>query len=509
VDRPRDDAIDISRILTASLDAISEGVQIIDFDWRYLYLNEAACRHGRRPRAELLGRRMSEVYPGIEETPMYRELEGCMQDRLPRRLGNEFHYPDGGQARFELRVQPCPEGIFVLSVDVSDRQRLEAQLRHAQKMEAVGQLAGGVAHDFNNLLTAMHGFGSFALETIGPDHVAAPDLHEVLAAVERATALTRQLLAFSRHRPVAPRVADVNALVWSMDRLLRRLLGENIEMVTRLSDEAWPTVIDAGAFEQVVVNLAVNARDAMPEGGRLTIETMNVTLDEPYANAHGGDIAAGEYVVIAVSDDGIGMDAPTQERIFDPFFTTKGAGSGTGLGLSTCYGIVRQAGGHIWVYSEPGQGSTFKIYLPRCRGSRAAAPPPPPAAMRGGAERILLVEDDDQVRQVVARALAQAGYSLLTARDPAEALALVAADGREIDLLVTDMTMPGGNGHELAQRLRARQPRLLALYISGYTETAISRRGTLPPGTAMLTKPFTPRALVHKVRQVLDAAPAA
>ncbi|MES1165196.1 MAG: ATP-binding protein, partial [Verrucomicrobiota bacterium] len=339
-----DEESDISRILSASLDAISEGVQILGSDWRYLYVNEAACRHGRRARAELLGWRMTEAYPGIEETPMFRELEACMRDRVSRRLDNEFSYPDGARARFELRVEPCPQGIFVLSVDVTEHHRLEAQLRHVQKMDAVGKLAGGVAHDFNNLLTAIHGFTTFALEAVGPAHPASPDLDEVLAAVERAASLTRQLLAFSRSQSVAPKVIDVNAAVGSMDRLLRRLLGEDIEIVTHLTDGAWPTVIDPGAFEQVLVNLAVNARDAMPNGGCLTIETLNATIDEPFGKAPGGDLAVGDYVVIAVSDDGVGIDASTQERIFDPFFTTKPAGQGTGLGLSTCYGIVRQAG---------------------------------------------------------------------------------------------------------------------------------------------------------------------
>ncbi|MFL5307397.1 MAG: ATP-binding protein [Polyangia bacterium] len=496
-----DDESDISRILTASLDAISEGVQIIGFDWRYLYLNEAACRHGRRTRPELLGSTMKDAYPGIDETAMFRELDVCMRDRVSRRLTSEFSYPDGARALFELRVEPCPQGIFVLSVDVTEHRRLETELRHVQKMDAIGKLAGGVAHDFNNLLTAMHGFTTFALEAVGPTHPASPDLKEVLAAVERAAGLTRQLLAFARNQAVTPRVVDVNAVVGSMDRLLRRLLGEDVEIVTQLMDEAWPTVIDPGAFEQVLVNLAVNARDAMPDGGCLTIETLNATVDEPFGNAHGGDMVVGDYVVIAVSDDGIGIDRATQEHIFDPFFTTKPPGHGTGLGLSTCYGIVRQAGGHIWVYSEAGQGSTFKIYLPRS-GARPVVPKPAPKLiLRGGRETVLLVEDDAQVRTVIARALVAAGYQVLTARDPPEAMRV----SGEIDLLVTDMTMPGGSGPDLAHQLGARLPRLLTLYISGYTRTTVTRRGALSAGAAMLAKPFTAQVLVQKVREVLDA----
>ncbi len=499
------DWTDISRILTASLDAISEGVQIIGFDWRYLYLNEAACRQGRRTRVELLGWRMTEAYPGIDETLLFRDLEVCMRERVSRRLTNEFNYPDGARALFELRVEPCPQGLVLLSVDVTEHRQLEAQLRHVQKMDAVGKLAGGVAHDFNNLLTAIHGFTTFALEAVGPAHPCAEDLQEVLAAVERATGLTGQLLAFSRNQPVTPRVVDVNAAVSSMDRLLRRLLGEDVDVVTHLSQDSWPTVIDPGAFEQVLVNLAVNARDAMPNGGSLTIETANMTVDEPYRTAHGGDIATGDYVVIAISDEGTGIDPATQEHIFDPFFTTKPPGRGTGLGLSTCYGIVRQAGGYIWVYSEPGQGATFKIFLPRSGVKAAVAPPAPHHVPRGGPETVLLVEDDAQVRTVIARALTAAGYQLATAKDPAQAKQIVSAGARQIDLLVTDITMPGGSGQDLAAQLQRQLPGLLTLYISGYTETTLSRRGALSPGSAMLAKPFNARVLVEKVREVLDA----
>lgn len=285
----------LSSVLPMTLDAISDGVQIIGFDWRYLYVNEAACRHGKRSREALLGRAMPEVYAGIDETPMFRVLQSCMQNRIARQLDNDFAYPDGTRATFQLLVEPCPQGLFVLSIDVTEHRRLQSQLQQAQKMDAVGRLAGGVAHDFNNLLTAMQGFTVFALEAVGATHVAAPDLREVLSSIDRASELNKQLLAFSRHQPVSPRVVDVNVMARSVDKLLRRLLGEDIAILTKLVHDPWRTLIDPGAFEQVLVNMAINARDAMPNGGQLTIETLNVSVDEPQALARGRVMAPGEY----------------------------------------------------------------------------------------------------------------------------------------------------------------------------------------------------------------------
>jgi two-component system cell cycle sensor histidine kinase/response regulator CckA len=495
--------------LVAALDSIREGVQIIDFDWRYVFVNEALCRHDRHSRHELLGRTMMDIYPGIAATDVFRVLDHCMTKREPREFENDVTYPDGSTASFELRIQPSPEGIFVLSLETTDRKRLEAQLRQAQKMDAVGKLAGGVAHDFNNLLTGITSFTHFALHTLPETHRAADDLREVLEAADRAAALTRQLLAFARRQTIDPKVIDVNGLVSSIEKLLRRLLGEDIDIVTRPAADLWPTLIDPGAFEQVLVNLAVNARDAMPDGGRLTIETSNVHVDEGHRLRRGGVIPAGEYMVLAVSDDGIGMDASVQEKIFEPFFTTKGVGKGTGLGLATCYGIVRQAGGHIWVYSEPGQGSTFKIYLPRSDGE--VRPLAASAVDRDvlGHETVIIVEDDARVRQVALRSLSPLGYVLLIATNAEEAMAVCERHAGAVDLLLTDIVMPGANGRELATRLSARYPKMRTLYISGYTEAAILHRGVLTPGTQMLAKPFSPHVLADRVREVLDSPIAA
>jgi two-component system cell cycle sensor histidine kinase/response regulator CckA len=493
--------------LGETLNSIREGVQILDFDWRYIYVNDAVCRHGRQRRDELMGRTMMDVYPGIEESEMFGALRACMTDRQPREIQNEFAYPDGSSASFELRIQACPEGIFVLSLEITERKRLEAQLRQAQKMDAIGKLAGGVAHDFNNLLTGISGFTHFALESLPEGHHAIDDLHEVLAAANRAAGLTRQLLAFARRQAIDPRVIDINSMVVTIDKLLRRLLGENINIVTHPAAQLWPTLIDPGALEQVLVNLAVNARDAMPNGGCLTIETANARLDEAQSLRRGNVIPPADYVVLAVSDDGMGMDAQLQEKIFEPFFTTKDIGKGTGLGLATCYGIVRQAGGHIWVYSEPGQGSTFKIYLPRSEGAVQPLEIPVPDRPVAGSETVLVVEDDPRVRQVAVRALTPLGYKLLIAGNAREAVALCDKQTAAIDLLLTDIVMPGINGRELAVRLTVRYPTLRTLFISGYTEAAIFHRGMLAPGTQLLAKPFTPSVLAEKVREVLDGPP--
>ncbi len=491
--------------MLATLDAVREGVQIIGANWRYLYVNDAVCRHGRRSREELLGRTMQDCYPGIEQTPLFGALERSMREREVQEFENEFTYPDGARAWFELRIQPCADGIFVLSVDVTRRKTFEAQLRQLEKMNAIGKLAGGVAHDFNNLLTAIKGFTTFALDEVAHDKPVADDLREVLNAADRAAALTHQLLAFARAQPVTPRIIDINERVASLDKLLRRLLGEDIDIVAKTTPELWHTSLDPSALEQLLINLAVNARDAMPNGGRLTIETGNASLDEAAVMRRGGVIPAGDYVVLAVTDDGVGMDAAVQERIFEPFFTTKAVGKGTGLGLSTCYGIVRQAGGYIWVYSEPGQGTSFKIYLPRS-GPPAELRPLATEPRRGGTESLLLVEDDAQVRDVAVRALSGAGYDVVIAGHSEQALVLSEARGRPFDLLITDVILPGATGPELARQLSARHPGLRTLFVSGYSVTAIAHRGALPAGAPLLAKPFTPRQLVDRVRDMLDDA---
>jgi PAS domain S-box-containing protein len=391
--------------------------------------------------------------------------------------------------------------IAGMATDETDRRRLEAQLLHAQRMESIGRLAGGIAHDFNNLLTVIMSHAIFASQS---PETAAEDLMAIERAAARAADLTRQLLTFARRQVVEPRVIDVNALTLNIDKLLRRLLGADVELVTLLGTELWPVKADPAQLEQVLVNLALNARDAMPAGGKLTIETSNVALDRAYIDTH-PEVTPGDYVMIAVSDTGEGIPPDVLPMIFEPFFTTKPSGAGTGLGLATCYGIVRQAGGHIWAYSEPGRGTSFKVYLPRVEGEAAQATTAPAPVAPRGSETILVVEDDPSVRVIAVRTLRALGFSVLEAASGPEALRLAAAHEAPIHLLLTDVVMPHMGGRELAARLRAARPDLKVLFTSGYTHNAIVHRGVLDPGLSFLPKPYVPHVLARRVRDTLDA----
>jgi len=389
--------------------------------------------------------------------------------------------------------------------DATERRSLEQQVIQAQKMEAVGRLAGGVAHDFNNILTAIGGYTDLLLADLPPDDPRRQDVDEIHRAADRAAALTQQLLAFSRRQVLQPKVIDLNALVSNVENLLRRLIGEDVLLATTLAGDVGRVRADPGQLEQVIVNLAVNARDAMPAGGRLTIETHNMDLDAAYAAEH-QTVVPGPYVVIAVSDTGTGMSAETQSHMFEPFFTTKEVGKGTGLGLATVYGIVKQSGGSIWVYSELGHGTTLKVYLPRVDEPAEPLAPSTPADAESlrGTETILLVEDEPAVRAVARQILTRQGYVVLEAPDGQTALAMVDAGGPRVDLVLTDVVMPGMSGRSLADRLASHCPGLRVLYMSGYTDDAIVRHGMLEPGLAYLQKPFRPDALARKVREVLN-----
>jgi PAS domain S-box-containing protein len=394
----------------------------------------------------------------------------------------------------------------IFTEDVTERRALEQQLRQAQKMEAIGRLAGGIAHDFNNLLMVISGYSEFLLDRLGPDQALRGPAKEIASAAERATSLTRQLLAFSRKQMLTPKVIDLNAVVTENLKMLTRLIGEDIDLVMIPGTELGPVKADPGQIEQVILNLAVNARDAMPQGGRLTIETSNVTLDESYARLH-APVQPGDYTMLVITDTGIGMDAETQSRIFEPFFTTKGT-KGTGLGLSTVYGIVKQSGGYIWVYSEPGKGTSFKVYLPHVTAEEATAVEKPAAPavvpLETARETILVVEDEVNLRRLTRQFLDNQGYTVLEAADGAEAVQICVAHQGIIHLLLTDVIMPGMNGRELAHRVSEIRPNMKVLYMSGYTENAIGHNGTLDAGITLLQKPFTLHALKAKVREVLD-----
>jgi two-component system, cell cycle sensor histidine kinase and response regulator CckA len=395
-------------------------------------------------------------------------------------------------------------GILGIGRDVTERVQLEQQLRQAQKMEAVGRLAGGIAHDFNNILTAITGYADLLLEDLGPTDSRHQDVAEIRKAADRAAGLTRQLLAFSRQQVLQPSVIDVKTLVGDLQKMLGRLLGEDVALATQLAPDTGRVKADPGQLEQVLMNLAVNSRDAMPQGGKLTLETSNVELSEGYAADH-YPAQPGSYVMIAVSDTGTGMSEETQAHMFEPFFTTKEKGKGTGLGLATVYGIIKQSGGFIWVYSELGHGTTFKIYLPRVQESADAAKAGVARRRAArGSETVLLAEDEAPVRAVARQVLERHGYTVLEAPSAEAALDIAARYSGAIHLLLTDVIMPGLSGRELANRLADLRPEARVIFMSGYTDDAVTRHGVLEAGLAYLQKPFTPDALGQKVREVLD-----
>jgi two-component system cell cycle sensor histidine kinase/response regulator CckA len=392
--------------------------------------------------------------------------------------------------------------LEAIAEDVTDRRALEDQFRQAQKMEAVGRLAGGVAHDFNNLLMVISGYAEVILAGLDFDHPLREKATAIQQASDRATTLTRQLLAFSRKQLLELKVVDVNAIVADMERLLRPLIGENVELVAKLAPKAGHVRADAGQLEQVLMNLVVNAKDAMPAGGRLSIQTRNLVLDESHRRGQ-TFIHPGNYVMLSVTDTGTGMDKETQSRIFEPFFTTKEKGKGTGLGLSTVYGIVKQSGGYVIVQSELGHGTSFHIYLPQVEGIIEKHAAPVAGATAGGTETILLVEDEESVRQLVRDTLEAKGYNVVDAENGEAGLAAAARHMGNIDLVITDVVMPGLGGREMVERLSVTRPEAKVLFLSGYTEDAILSEGSIQSGTAFLQKPFTLQNLSRKVREVL------
>ncbi len=432
--------------------------------------------------------------------------------RSEKRIRFEFqHLLKDGSTRevevFSSRIEvQGKDYLHSIIHDITEQRKLEEQLRQAQKVEAIGRLAGGVAHDFNNMLSVILGYGENLLEELPPDHPMRADVAEIVEAGRRSAGLTRQLLAFSRKQTLKPEVLDLNAVVRNLEKMLGRLIGEDIELTFGLSREPAMALADPGQIEQVIMNLAVNARDAMPRGGRLTIQTGHAELDDDYARDHVG-ARPGNYVLLAVADTGCGMDKETRSMLFEPFFTTKEKGKGTGLGLASVYGIVKQSGGNIWVYSEPGRGTTFKIYLPRTE-AETVEKSTPVRAEKATAEgvRILVVEDDKALRRLCERMLSRLGYRPVIAADGADALRRVEEKESPPDLLMTDVVMPDMSGPALAARLQQKWPDLKVLYMSGYTDSAIVHHGVLDPGVNFIEKPFTARDLADKVQRVLGAA---
>ncbi|HTQ55026.1 MAG TPA: ATP-binding protein [Bryobacteraceae bacterium] len=472
---------------------------------RFLEVNQAAVAHYGYTRAEFLAMTIADIRPR-EDVP--RLVETVAQAGVLT-LGGQWRHrlKDGRIIDVEVDSHTISYGgrSAVLSVlhDVTERNQLEERLRQAAKMEAVGMLAGGIAHDFNNLLTIINGYSHILLQGLSPDDPNHSAAEQIMKAGERAAALTRQLLTFSRRQVLQPKVLDLNQLVTGLDNMLQRLIGEDIDLRVVPGNELGQVSADPGQMEQVIMNLVVNARDAMPRGGILTIETTNVMLDEHYALTHAAT-KPGRYVALVVSDNGAGMDANTRAHLFEPFFTTKSQGKGTGLGLTTVFGIVKQSGGNVEVYSDPGHGTSVKVYMPRL--DRPAAHESAPSAARAakGTETILLVEDDDAVRRLMGDTLRQEGYAVLDAPSAAAARRIDLAHRGPIHLLITDVVMPREGGRELAGSLVARRPAIKVLFMSGYTDAAVVNNGLLESDAAFIQKPFTPAALSAKVRETLD-----
>jgi two-component system cell cycle sensor histidine kinase/response regulator CckA len=499
------------RRFRALVENSEDSIQLATANGTLLYVSPSTERLFGRPPEEIIGRNVFELVHGGERERLSEQWQRCLDHpRVPVR--GEFRLPGDGPERFveTVRVnrldEPGLRAVVTICREVTERRRLEERVQQTQRLEAIGRLAGGIAHDFNNILSAIHGFASLVHEDLAGQEPLRADMKEILRAVERAANLTRQLLAFGRRQVLQPKVLEVSGYVKDLERMLRRIVGEDVEIVLRLDETGVTARADPTQLEQVLINLVVNARDAMPRGGRLTIETGH-RLVRPDERREIAEMTPGAYVMLAVSDTGVGMTPEVRAHIFEPFFTTKDVGKGTGLGLATVFGIVKQSGGHILVESQPGQGSHFRIYFPAAneRPLKGAAVTPAPTTT-GGAETILLVEDEPAVRTFVTRALRHQGYQVLDASNGGEALIIAEQHQGRIHLLLTDVIMPRVSGKQLAERLLRTVPELRVLYMSGYAEDIIASHGVLEPGAAFIEKPLTAENLGRKIREVLDGS---
>jgi len=500
------------KLLVALLESASQAIVSIDRAGRIVLANRRAEEMFGYGAQELLGARIELLLPESKRAVHARQRDEYFQRPRVRPMGIGLvlsgRRRDGAEFPVEVSLSTVEtdQGLFGIAfvTDVTLRKTLEEQLMHAQKMEAVGRLAGGVAHDFNNMLTVIAGYNRMILDELSTLDPLRGFAEEILKAADRAAALTNQLLAFSRRQIMQPRVININAVIAQTENMLHRLIGEDVQLVLSLAPDTGNIKSDPNHIVQAIVNLSVNSRDAMPHGGRLTIETDNVHIDETYIRTHMG-VKPGEFVMIAVSDTGHGMDSATRQNIFEPFFTTKQRGKGTGLGLATVYGMVKQSGGDIWVYSEPGQGTTFKLYFPRVTDAVSPGLSDDQERPRHlGGETVMLVEDEAQVRDLEVKMLRQLGYSVLPAADGDEAIQVSKDHRGDISLLVTDVVMPNMSGKQVADALLASRPGLRVLYLSGYTENTVVNHGVLDSNVDFLSKPFSREALARKIHEILS-----
>jgi PAS domain S-box-containing protein len=481
--------------------SLADGLLLVDDEGRTVEANPAACALFGLTRESLSSRPLADLSaPGADVSTLLRTLREGGRMRGDWRLRR----PDGSLRSVELTVSAgVHPGLHLLVLrDVSEKYRLEEAMRQSQKMEAVGRLAGSLAHDFNNYLTAIRGFGEVVLERLAPHDPLADNLLEIQKAADRATRLTRQLLAISRKQVLQPRPVDLNAVLAGLENMLRSLVGPGVRLHLALESGLSPVRADPGQLEQVVLNLVVNARDAMPNGGALVIQTARLEIQG--AGSHPDHLPPGHYVRLGVEDTGVGMDADTLSHVFEPFFTTKPAGLGTGLGLATVYGIITQSGGHVAAHSRPGEGSLFSVYLPQMEGRAETAADPAGSLGRGGHETVLLVEDEETLRRLLAQVLGLLGYAVLAAESGEEALRLVSRQAGPIHLALTDVVLPGIDGCELTRRLAGEHPETRTLFMSGHNAEELVRHG-VDPAARLLQKPFTPRELACELRAVLDA----
>jgi two-component system, cell cycle sensor histidine kinase and response regulator CckA len=502
------------KLLLALLESAAQAIISTDRTGRIVLANDRTAEMFGYSRGELIGSSIDVLLPESKRAGHSRHREAYFNHPRTRPMGIGLDLTarrkDGTEfpvevSLSEIEIEGAPFALAFVS-DISQRKTLEEQLMHAQKMEAVGRLAGGVAHDFNNMLTVINGYNRMILDELSAVDPLRSYAEEISHAAERAAGLTNQLLAFSRRQIMQPRVTSVNSIVEQTEKMLRRLIGEDIQLILSLSAEAGNIRADPNHIAQAIANLVVNARDAMPTGGRLTIETDNFFMDENYVRTHMG-VQPGDFVMIAVSDNGVGMDAETRRHIFEPFFTTKERGKGTGLGLATVYGMIKQCGGDIWVYSEPGTGTTFKLYFPRvAEAASDGAAETAEKTKELATETILVVEDEKAVRELTCRMLRKMGYHILAAASGEEAIRIGRSHVGDVALLLTDVVMPNMSGRQVADALLGMRPGLRVLYLSGYTENTVVHHGVLDSAVDFLPKPFSREVLGQKIREILSRA---